>query len=107
MFVKYVGADTNLFGRMFPQYAGWNRTASLVGMAVDYVALIVWSKTKDGRKNRNRPRSILPWNQPQRREGSNPKAAPLSQIRERLARRHKPRTPDRASRLAALFKGRR
>lgn len=31
----------------------------LLAMLVDRVSLLVWSKTEDGQKNRNRPKSIL------------------------------------------------
>lgn len=34
-------------------------TDTLLAMAVDKLAFLVWSKTKDGYKNRNRPESVL------------------------------------------------
>ena len=35
------------------------RTDTLIrALATDYLALLVWSKTKDGQKNRGRPQSI-------------------------------------------------
>ena len=32
---------------------------TLLALAVDYLALLVWFQTKDGQKNRNRPKSVL------------------------------------------------
>ena len=33
-------------------------TDTLLATVADYLALILWAKTKDGQKNRNRPKSI-------------------------------------------------
>ena len=35
-----------------------NMTDSLLAIVADYLALILWTKTKDGQKNRHRPKSI-------------------------------------------------
>lgn len=37
---------------------GLSTTDLLLALAVDYLGLLVWFQTKDGQKNRNRPKSI-------------------------------------------------
>lgn len=88
---------------MHPDNAGWTRTNLLLAAIVDLLRWLQWSKTKDGRKNRNRPEP-LPRPGVARSKSVHPKAkgAPRSKIRALLGRD----TPDRAQRLADLFSGR-
>lgn len=39
---------------------GWTRDQVLLGAIADAANLIAWSKTKDAERNRNRPKSVLP-----------------------------------------------
>jgi hypothetical protein len=88
--VRHSSPKSHVFAALHPSKAGWDATTILIGCAVDYLAILVWAKTKDAQKGRNRPKSVMPWNNPTPRQGSKPKPAPLSEIRRRLARRNKP-----------------
>jgi hypothetical protein len=38
--------------------ASWGLTEHLLATVADYQAILIWQKTKDGQKNRNRPKPI-------------------------------------------------
>jgi len=67
---------------MYPDKAGYDRQAVLTGNAVDALNWLVWAKTKDGSKNRNRPKSVLPGKDTTRRTGTAPKPTRLSRLKE-------------------------
>jgi hypothetical protein len=65
-----------------PDDAGWSLTDHLLAEAVDALRLLLWAKTKDGEKNRNRP---VPVERPGRRpEKSTKKPINIDEMRERL-----------------------
>jgi hypothetical protein len=81
---------------MFPEHAGWDTHAWLLGRAVDYLALNLWAKTKAGRRGYGRPKSVLPSGGRTRAaqaRGSRRRGAPLSKVRERMAKLHARRKP--------------
>lgn len=41
---------------------GWTRVEHLLALIVDQLAIANWQRSKDGRKNRNRPKPISPLN---------------------------------------------
>lgn len=45
-----------LFRELYPDYVEWDLGAHLAADAVDLLHLLVWFKTKDGSKGRNRPK---------------------------------------------------
>ena len=45
-----------LFRELYPEYVEWDLGAHLAADAVDLLHLLVWFKTKDGSKGRNRPK---------------------------------------------------
>lgn len=50
-----------------PEDAPWDLQAQLLAEVVDMQHLLVWAKTKDGQKNRNRPKPVeRPGNRPER-----------------------------------------
>ncbi|WP_193510500.1 DUF5361 domain-containing protein [Cryobacterium sp. BB736] len=50
-----------------PEDSGWTLANHLIAEAVDSLRLQIWQKTKDGRKNRNRPKPIeRPGRRPER-----------------------------------------
>lgn len=103
---KHLPITSNFQAAMYPESAGWTKTNMLLAEMVDTLHWLQWAKTKAGSKGRNRPK---PWPRPgvtqPSREGSKPKAAPISVIKERFANRHR-RVSDRASKIASLFTGR-
>lgn len=88
MFVKYLDRKSRVFQELYPDKADWTLTNRLLAMVVNCLRLLLWSKSKDGQKNRKRPSMIGPDMQDKssERKGSNVKAAPLSQIRASLGR---------------------
>lgn len=85
---------------MYPERAGWDTQAVLLGQTVDALHWLQWAKTKDGQKGRNRPSSVLPFRKPARRPGSHPKPQPVSKLREKIPPRE---DKDRAAKLSKLF----
>jgi Family of unknown function (DUF5361) len=106
IFAKYTPVTSNLYRAMFRDDAGWTKENMLLAEAVDTLHWLQWVKTKAGQKNRDRPK---PWPRPNIakpvREGSKPKPAPVSVIKERFANRHR-RVADRATKLKDVFGGR-
>lgn len=102
--LRYSPVTSNFYGSLYPDRAGWTREAMLLADAVDALVWLQWAKTKDGRNNRNRPKPIpRPGVTPPAREGSNPKAAPLSVIKDRFKDRYSTRSNDKAAKLKDLF----
>lgn len=93
---------------MFPERAGWDLQTILLGKAVDYLGLLVWSKTKAARHGWGRPKSVLPFGRKAAIPGSKVTAAPLSVVRERMRRLHRRMLPpgpvDRAQQIHDMFK---
>ena len=65
-----------------PEYA-WGQETYLLANIANSLALLVWAQTKDGQKNRNRPKPITP---PKTRQG---KAYTVDEYKEILARPRK------------------
>lgn len=102
VFIRYMPPTGNLYGAMYPDKAGWDKPSYLLAEVVDSLHWLQWAKTKDGRDGRNRPKLVpRPGVTPPRREGSNPAALPLSELKKRLAARQ----PSAAD-LNELFAGR-
>lgn len=109
--VKHSRADSHLFGVMFPERAGWTLNNVLVGHAVDALRLLLWSKTKAARHNSGRPKSILPFAKNGRQPRPKVKAAPLSEVKARLAKlyrrpgpQHRESEAEHAQRIRDIFK---
>jgi hypothetical protein len=65
-----------------PNDAAWDLNAHLLAEVVDSLRLLLWAKTKDGSKNRNRPKPV---DRPGRRpEKFGKKPLPLDLIRDWL-----------------------
>jgi hypothetical protein len=64
------------------QDAGWTLTNHLLAEAVDSLHLLLWAKTKDGYKNRNRPHPIQRPGRRRERLGKQPLG--ISEIRDWL-----------------------
>jgi hypothetical protein len=56
--VKHCDRGTALFRVTHGERATWSVTDHLLAMVVDLLGLLVWFKTKDGSKNRNRPKPV-------------------------------------------------
>jgi hypothetical protein len=105
VYVRYADIDSSLVRVMHPDKAGWSRTAMLLAEVADSLHWLMWAKTKAGQRGRNRPALIVrPGVGLQQRPGSRPKAAPLSVIRARFARRRQA-AGDRAAALKTIFGG--
>jgi len=91
---------------MFPDRAGWDLKALLLGKAVDYLGFLAWAKTKGARHGSGRPKSVLPFDK-KVRPGAKVAPAPLSVVRARMARLHR-RTrsvaEDRAQKIRNMFR---
>ncbi|ATL65146.1 DUF5361 domain-containing protein [Nocardia terpenica] len=77
--------DSALMAAAHPEAARWGQGEFLLAELVDLTALLLWAKTVDGAKNRNRPR---PYPRPgvddpvARRVSGH--AVPLTEVRDRL-----------------------
>lgn len=102
--VKHAGVESNLYRSMHPDEAGWTLTNMLLATIADVLRWLQWSKTKDGRKNRNMPEPIeRPGVVPRkRRVHPKVKGAPVSKMRELLNQGREP-VADKGSRLRRLF----
>ena len=89
LFIRYSRPTSHLYAVLFPERAGWDLHAILTGKAVDYLGLLVWSKTKGARRGWGRPPSVLPFGKSSARPGAKVAAAPLSVVKERLRRLHR------------------
>ncbi|CQD07287.1 hypothetical protein BN970_01373 [Mycolicibacterium conceptionense] len=104
IFIRFLPVTSALFSEMFPDQAGWTREALLMADQVDALRILAWQKTKDGLKGRNAPDPIpRPGVTPPQRAGSKTKAAPLSEVRARDARRHATTPAERKQELNDVF----
>lgn len=56
--VRYAQPGTALFRALGGEQADWGLTEQLQAMQVDYLAWLVWAKTKDGQAGRNAPKPV-------------------------------------------------
>lgn len=56
--VKHLGQESHYGRACLGEDAAWTMDAQLQAATVDCLRLLLWMKTKDGAKNRNRPRPI-------------------------------------------------
>ncbi|KZM68362.1 DUF5361 domain-containing protein [Nocardia terpenica] len=83
--VRQAPRDSALMAAAHPEAARWGQSEFLLAELVDLTALLLWAKTTDGAKNRNRPR---PYPRPgvddpdTRRVTGH--AVPLTEVRDRL-----------------------
>ncbi|MFI5781207.1 DUF5361 domain-containing protein [Nocardia sp. NPDC051570] len=83
--IRQSARESALMAAAHPDAARWGQSEFLLAELVDLTALLLWAKTKDGAKNRNRPR---PYPRPgvedpgARRVTGH--AVPLTEIRDRL-----------------------
>lgn len=103
LFIKHTPLTSNMARVMFPDKAGWTRENMLLAEVADSLHWLQWAKTKSGSKGRNKPKPIpRPGVTAPAREGSKPKASPVSVIKERFANRHR-RVSDRETKIKDLF----
>lgn len=91
---------------MYPDRADYATQELLLGRAVDALNWLVWSKTKDGHKNRNRPKSVLPWvkdGKQNRPPGSDPKPSPMSVVKRAFRNRVRDHGDKREDKINKLF----
>ena len=63
----------------------WHLLANqLSGSQADALHLLWWAKTRDGQKNRNRPKSVFP--QPEKARMKDAVMMPVDELKEYLAR---------------------
>ncbi|MCG7607085.1 DUF5361 domain-containing protein [Mycobacterium sp. CnD-18-1] len=84
--MKFLGRDSNLVRTMDPEKADWTLGNRLLAIIANSLRILIWFKTKDGQKGRNRPVMIGPDMSTPQREGSRVPAAPLSAIKAKFAR---------------------
>lgn len=85
VYVKHSGETSALWQARNPKFAGWTLTTRLLAIIANALRWLVWAKTKDGHRNRNRPVPIGPdMGDQQSRPGLKVKAAPLSKVKELL-----------------------
>jgi hypothetical protein len=81
--VTHQPADSALYRAMHPDAAPWGLSEHLLAVVADAVIAGNWMKSRDGQKNRNRPKPIpRPGVEEDRRYGG--KAESLDTIREWL-----------------------
>jgi hypothetical protein len=84
--ISTAGPDTHLFRELYPDEWQWDLHAHMLADLIDLTHLLVWFKTKDGAKGRNRPK---PYPRPGvEDEGSRTvkgTARPLDEVRSRLS----------------------
>ena len=56
--VQHAGNDTSLYMAMHPDAAAWNLSEHLLAVIADAVIAGNWMQSKDGQRNRNRPKPI-------------------------------------------------
>ena len=56
--VRYAQPGTAVFRALGDEQADWGITEQLQAMQVDYLAWLVWAKTKDGQAGRNAPKPV-------------------------------------------------
>lgn len=58
MLVRHAEPGSAIFRATFGEHATWGVTDHLLAALVDLTNLLVWFKSKDGQKNRNRPKPV-------------------------------------------------
>ena len=58
IYVKHADDTTKLWQSQNPKYAGWTVTDRLLAIIANALRWLVWAKTKDAKRNRNRPKPI-------------------------------------------------
>lgn len=86
IYVKHADDTTKLWQSQNPKYAGWTVTDRLLAIIANALRWLVWAKTKDGSKNRNRPHPIGPdmADDKKVRPGLKVKPSPLSAVKKAL-----------------------
>ncbi|MFX0573098.1 DUF5361 domain-containing protein [Nocardia nepalensis] len=83
--VRQSPRESSLMAVMHPEVTRWGQGELLLAELIDLASLLLWAKTKDGAKNRNRPR---PYPRPGVEDpGSrrvNGHAVPMNEVRDRL-----------------------
>ena len=82
--VSESGRNSALFRAMHPKLYSWDDTALLLASAVDALNWLVWSKTKDGKKNRNHPKPIPRPGVEEKAKRTKGVALPLDQFKKQL-----------------------
>lgn len=97
--------DSHIYRALHPDEAGWTLTNHLLAIIADTLRWLQWAKTKDGRKNRNRPDPIVRPGVRAAKKRTHPKVKgePLSRMRQ-LVNQGREALPDRVGRIRSLFK---
>lgn len=84
--VSQADDKTKLWQSQNPKFAGWTVTDRLLAIIANGIRWLVWAKTKDGSKNRNRPKPIGPDMAEDKkvRPGLKVKAGALSKVKQML-----------------------
>lgn len=87
--VKNLSVHSALYCVYYPDRAHWDLQNMLLADQVDALRWNNWSRTKDGAKNRKRPKPIpRPGITEDQRQGARVTAAPLSQIKAKMSARY-------------------
>lgn len=76
--------DTAIYRTLNPEWEWGSLQTRLLGMQADALNLLWWAKTKDGQKNRNRPKSVFPQADKGRMKGA--VSMPIDELKAYLAR---------------------
>jgi len=89
LIIRNLDVHSALYIQTYPDRAHWDRTNMLLASIDDRLHWLQWAKTANGRKGRNRPKPIpRPGYMTEQREGAKVKAAPLSEVRSKFAKRY-------------------
>ncbi|WP_141717925.1 DUF5361 domain-containing protein [Nocardia altamirensis] len=84
--VRESSSDSALLRAMHPERYRWGQVEHLLADLVDVANLLLWSKTKDGSHNRNRPAPYpRPGVEDKTKRQVKGTAVPMDQVRTRLA----------------------
>lgn len=81
--------ETAIYKAVNPDWQWHILENRLGGIRTDAAMLQWWAKTKDGQKNRNRPKSVMPQNQASKGRMAGAQSMTVDELKEYLAR---PRT---------------
>lgn len=85
VFVAETPRESALFRALQPKLYPWDNTNMLLADVVDGINWLVWSKTKDGQKNRRHPEPIeRPGVEPTKLRRTKGEAVPLDQLKQKL-----------------------
>lgn len=85
VFVRHSDDRSALWQAQHPKFKGWPIEARLLAIIANALRWLVWAKTRDGAKNRNKPVPIGPdMNDKVSRPGLKVKPAPLSRVKQLL-----------------------